>query len=385
LRQNGEIGVFRPKTVTAWKGWTVYPTWGWGTEDNAQALQYLRRFGSVTVLNGHIHQIMQKVEGNITFHSARSTAFPQPEPGKAASPGPRKNVPAAREAYQKGLDIRLKLAQADPTNAQAQRDLSVSYEKLGNVNRQLGNVPVAHEAYQKDLDISLKLAQADPTNAQAQLDLADSLLRLGLVEKSVDDFPAATKRLEQSVEILTKLNQEGKIASQPLYQGWLKSGKWQLQLCNAAPRAIDDLEFALAQPKDMVPELLAIRGRALVHHGKHADTAATAGKLVALDPKDGDNLTMAAGVYALCSAAVASAKPSAEVAADEKQLQERYTARAVELLTQSDAAGYFHVADNRIALKYEHNLDPLRGRDDFKKLLAEVMAPAPVPSSPFTP
>lgn len=74
--------------------WTVYPKWGWGTEDGAQALSLLKRFGSVTVLNGHIHQTLQKVEGNVTFHTARSTAFPQPEPGKAASPGPIKNVPA---------------------------------------------------------------------------------------------------------------------------------------------------------------------------------------------------------------------------------------------------------------------------------------------------
>jgi 3',5'-cyclic-AMP phosphodiesterase len=73
--------------------WSVYPEWGWGTEDSAQALGNLRKFGSVTVLNGHIHQIMQKVEGKVTFHTARSTAFPQPEPGKAASPGPMK-VPA---------------------------------------------------------------------------------------------------------------------------------------------------------------------------------------------------------------------------------------------------------------------------------------------------
>jgi hypothetical protein len=48
----------------------------------------LRRFGSVSVLNGHIHQIMQKVEGNLTFHTAMSTAFPQPAPGSAPSPGP---------------------------------------------------------------------------------------------------------------------------------------------------------------------------------------------------------------------------------------------------------------------------------------------------------
>jgi 3',5'-cyclic AMP phosphodiesterase CpdA len=73
--------------------WSVYPQWGWGTEDSAQALAYLKKFGSVTVLNGHIHQTMQKVEGNVTFHTAASTAFPQPQPGKADSPGPIK-VPA---------------------------------------------------------------------------------------------------------------------------------------------------------------------------------------------------------------------------------------------------------------------------------------------------
>jgi 3',5'-cyclic-AMP phosphodiesterase len=70
--------------------WTVYPDWGWGTEDSAQALSYLKRFGSVSVLNGHIHQVMQKVEGNVTFHTAMSTAFPQPAPGTAPSPGPMK-------------------------------------------------------------------------------------------------------------------------------------------------------------------------------------------------------------------------------------------------------------------------------------------------------
>src|SRR6202000_366767 len=70
--------------------WTIYPEWGWGTEDGARALDYLKGFGSVTVLNGHIHQVMQKVEGNVTFHTARSTAFPQPAPGTAPSPGPMK-------------------------------------------------------------------------------------------------------------------------------------------------------------------------------------------------------------------------------------------------------------------------------------------------------
>ena len=73
--------------------WTVYPEWGWGTDDSVQALDLLKRFGSVTVLNGHIHQIMQKVEGNVSFHTAMSTAFPQPAPGTAPAPGPMKVEP----------------------------------------------------------------------------------------------------------------------------------------------------------------------------------------------------------------------------------------------------------------------------------------------------
>ena len=75
--------------------WSIYPEWGWGTRDSAQALSILKRFGSVTVLNGHIHQVMQKVEGNVSFHTAMSTAFPQPAPGAAPSPGPMV-VPAGR-------------------------------------------------------------------------------------------------------------------------------------------------------------------------------------------------------------------------------------------------------------------------------------------------
>jgi len=70
--------------------WSVYPQWGWVTEDAERALTYLKRFGSVSVLNGHIHQVLTKVEGNVRFHTARSTAFPQPAPGSAPAPGPMK-------------------------------------------------------------------------------------------------------------------------------------------------------------------------------------------------------------------------------------------------------------------------------------------------------
>ena len=102
--------------------WAVYPQWGWATGDSEQALSHLKRFGSVTVLNGHIHQIMQKVEGNITFHTATSTAWPQPAPGAAPSPGPMK-VPAER--------LRSLLGVRDVTYAQGRSRLAIIDSLLG--------------------------------------------------------------------------------------------------------------------------------------------------------------------------------------------------------------------------------------------------------------
>jgi 3',5'-cyclic AMP phosphodiesterase CpdA len=82
--------------------WAVYPAWGWVTEDSQQAMALLTRFGSVTVLNGHIHQVLQKVEGNVTFHTAMSTAFPQPAPGVGPGPGPMK-IPEAQARPMLGM------------------------------------------------------------------------------------------------------------------------------------------------------------------------------------------------------------------------------------------------------------------------------------------
>ncbi len=102
--------------------WAVYPAWGWTTEDAERALASLRRFGSVTVLNGHIHQVLQKVEGNVTFHTAMSTAFPQPAPGSAPAPGPMK-IPQAQARRMIGV--------TDVTYVPGQHPLAVVDTTLG--------------------------------------------------------------------------------------------------------------------------------------------------------------------------------------------------------------------------------------------------------------
>ena len=105
--------------------WSVYPEWGWGTSDSEQAFASLKRFGSVTVLNGHIHQVMQKVEGNVKFHTAMSTAFPQPAPGAAPSPGPMK---VAAERLESVLGI------TDVSFVAQHRELAVVDATLSGMN-----------------------------------------------------------------------------------------------------------------------------------------------------------------------------------------------------------------------------------------------------------
>src|SRR6185437_7781663 len=112
--------------------WTVYPQWGWGTDDGAQAISYMKRFGSVTVLNGHIHQTMQKVEGTVSFHTAASTAFPQPAPGTVASPGPMK-VPAGQLRSLLGI-THVNYVQGNDTLAIVDSSLAGASAAAGQVN-----------------------------------------------------------------------------------------------------------------------------------------------------------------------------------------------------------------------------------------------------------
>ena len=101
--------------------WTIYAKWGWGTGDAPAAMPLFRRFGSVTFLNGHIHQIVQKIEGQLSFHTARSTAFPQPAAGTAPHPGPVLTLSAGQIGGHLGVtNVRYRtghsrLAITDPT------------------------------------------------------------------------------------------------------------------------------------------------------------------------------------------------------------------------------------------------------------------------------
>src|SRR6266542_3031305 len=161
--------------------WAVYPQWGWGTQDSAQALSYLKRFGSVTVLNGHIHQIMQKVEGNVTFHTAMSTGFPQPVPGTAPSPGPLK-VPADQLRRVLGVtDVNFAaghhhLALVDATLAGSPA------EEASGILRSAAAMAAMHSNPQASSAPAQPAATAQPASAET-------------VQASIDNFSFAPKQL----------------------------------------------------------------------------------------------------------------------------------------------------------------------------------------------
>jgi len=165
--------------------WTAYPEWGWGTDDSAQALAYLKRFGSVTVLNGHIHQIMQKVEGNVTFHTAMSTAFPQPVAGTAPSAGPLK-VPADQLRHVLGI-----------TNV----NFVAGNGHLAVVDSTLAGTPA------EDVSTILrKAAAALPAGSQAQLNQqSQAKAATGeTVQVAIDNFSFTPKELTVKVELTVR-------------------------------------------------------------------------------------------------------------------------------------------------------------------------------------
>src|SRR5262249_46902886 len=139
----------------------------------------------------------------------------------------------------------------------------------------------------------------------------------------------------RGVTVLRQLEAQGKLKDQPAYQKWLRAQQRELSVCEAAGRAIDDLDFALGEPAARSQELLAIRASALAARGRHADAAATAEKLRALAPADCTTLYNVACCYALCVAGVAPRKAPDQLSAEEAGARGRYTTRALANLAEA--------------------------------------------------
>jgi tetratricopeptide (TPR) repeat protein len=288
------------------------------------------------------------------------------------------------------------LSYYDPKFVVIEHRLSASYKKLGNAYLPF-DADAARDAYQRALFIDEPLSAASPNDPISQAHVAYSCGRLGALALSLDDYSEAKSYFERGVSVLDELSRttnladlpfpwpltadgpaltaEEKAAGPALLQYWLDVQRRNLAICREAEHAIADLDFALAQPKEHVADLLLIRGRVLAKQGIADRAAATAERLAALDRAGGEQFFDAARIYTLAAANAKSDEPRGLSFEEIDVRRERYLAKAVELLVHAANEHFFDDPQNRTSLKVHRDLIPLCNRDDFKELLANISSP----------
>jgi serine/threonine protein kinase/tetratricopeptide (TPR) repeat protein len=287
------------------------------------------------------------------------------------------DAPAARVYYGKALDRLEQVEALNPRDVMAVRDVAVMYTGLAAVEQRLGDPGKAREYHAKALKRLEELAAADPDNVRARFDLIVNYRSAGDAGKVAHDYATAARHFEQGVLQLQKLEAKGKLKDAPVFQAWLPEMQQLLSFCRTALRAIDDLDFGLAQPPASAKLLLVIRARAIAGQGRHVEAAATAEKLRALDPEDGANLFDVACCYARCAAGVGQPMYRNWLTAEEADTRRRYVDRALNDLTAAAQRGYRDMPH----FEYDPDLAALRPEKEYLELLRRLKAETP-PATP---
>jgi tetratricopeptide (TPR) repeat protein/tRNA A-37 threonylcarbamoyl transferase component Bud32 len=265
--------------------------------------------------------------------------------------------PAALDSCKKGLEVARRLADADKQIGQAQRDLFGSYISLGDVSLRLGDGPAALDSYTKGLEVAQRLADADKTSTRAQTDLFISHWKLGQLHTTQFEYAEAAERFGKARAVLLPLDKAGQLSGQ--FKNAVPNMDQEIAFCLAAEQAIADPASAIGQREGLRVSVLTAAMNALATKQKQPAKAVAAANLLADNAKEPDDWYNAARGCALCVAL-----------ADKLGTKEKYAARAVELLRQAVARGYKDAAH----MKKDTDLDALRPRDDFQKLLADLEA-----------
>jgi tetratricopeptide (TPR) repeat protein len=336
-----------------------------------------------------------------------------------------RNLPAARDEYRAVLAECERLTAADPFNPLLRRELSIAHYKVAGISEQLNDVPAALASYARALerleeleanqpqdaqavhDVAAvyqkltwleawaehagkareyggralrryeRLAAADPANVLTQNDLAVMYDTAGKSAAVLRDYAEAARCYEQAAALLCPLTAGERFQNVPGSATWLPQFVGQMTFYRSACRAIDDLEFALAQPPSWARQLLMIRARALARQGRHAEAAATAEKLRALAPEDGSNLFDVACCYARCAGGVGPPDEPERLSHEEAATRARYVAQAVRDLAAAAEHGYTDLPH----FEYDRDLTALRGDKAYVEVVHRLKAAA-APAKP---
>jgi tetratricopeptide (TPR) repeat protein len=263
--------------------------------------------------------------------------------------------------YEDGLKISRQLAEADPKDAQKQRDLSVSFNRLGDVYVTLGRTADGLKYYEDGLKISRQLAEADPKDAQKQLDLVFSFQRLGSARMGVVDYQGSIEEFQRGVTVLEKL-----IAAKLMVE---VSGNWKASLQEVITRcrnvivvATGEWEALLTSDAKQLPTLLIVRVKEFAKHGRLNDVEQTAAKLREHKPASDKTLYNAGCGYGLCAALAVKGKT--KPTEDDLKLKKKYADLALACLKEAIAAGF----KDFDFMKQDSDLAALRDLPEFRAL-----------------
>jgi len=357
---------------------------------NARALRDLSisydRLGNVQLQSGQVTEALRSYEQGLAIRQKLAAADPTEVAGTLRVPSAAfarqaqrglsisyeklgnvqlqsGQVTEALRSYEQDLEIRQKLAAADPSDAQAQRDLSVSYNKLGNVQLQSGQVTEALRSYEQFLEISQKLAAADPSDARAQFGLYVSLAKTGEANQKAKRFENAISSYEKALKILQELDRVKPLP--PPQKPQIGLMQQRIQQCKHSATALGDWKTLLEQPADLLPVLLDLRGTQLVQEGRTADAIQAVAKLRELGTAMAGQLYNAACVYSLCAAAIKPEKD--ELTAEQVAERQKHIDHALETLREAIKAGWKDFAH----MQKDHDLTVLRDMPEFRALLPQ--------------
>jgi serine/threonine protein kinase/tetratricopeptide (TPR) repeat protein len=277
------------------------------------------------------------------------------------------HLPEALKHASLAVGLQEKLAAADPQDAVAGRELGLAFADIASIHTRLGNFAAARADDLKRLQILEHWAAADRDNGDLQTDLVAAYYDLGRAEMNVRRYDEAGKRIQQGMTVLRGLQARGQYRHPQLSTSLLAQMKYKLSICQGAPRAIEDLKFALTQPPALAAELLYIRAAVLASRGEHIPAAVAADKLSALDPKNTSFLYNAACAYALCAAGVGHGK-ARPLSTEETAARKHYTARAIETLSTLVQLKF----KDAVNIELDPDFAAIRQEEGYRTLLARL-------------
>jgi serine/threonine protein kinase len=275
----------------------------------------------------------------------------------------------ARAQFEMVFELTNKLLEVDPNDAQARRDRAAAHLRLGRLGSRQGDMRYAREQFLMGLEDFEKVA-ADPDNVPAQVELAAILGHCGNAEKDSRNFARAAEHYQRGVAILAKLESQGKLADQPVLQGWLRDQQGTLAFCQEVLRALDDLGYARTQPPKLAVALLTRRGLVLADRSRHSEAAETAASLHEFAPDNPIALYNVACIYARCVPLVAPANSAEGLSAAERALRDRYAANAIAALKESVERGF---KDLKL-LESDADLAAIRATDEYRQVVQRLKA-----------